>query len=192
MAMGPRARTQILATTGRDAHELSADFTEFMSAERPALVNYLTRHTATREDAEDVAQESFARLLKYENTEPGLWKPLLFRIAHNVLIDQSRRARTHRVTQHEELDEAANDIPSTEALPDECAQQAEELAALRELILALPPRCREVFLLNRIEGMTFVEIAQHLGISSRAVEKSVARALKLLRQGMGSRGPEAF
>jgi len=49
-----------------------------------------------------------------------------------------------------------------------------------------------VFLLNRIQGMSFVEVARHLGISTKGVEKHVARALKLLRQGMGEDAHGSF
>jgi RNA polymerase sigma factor (sigma-70 family) len=179
-------------TPARAKADLPTTFHGFLIEQRSLLLNFLLRRTVSREDAEDAAQESFKRLLRYQNARPSSWKPLLFRIARNIAIDQTRRAQTHLVSRHEELNEAINDIASGEALPDQCVEHEQQLGHLRTLILALPPRCREVFLLNRIQGMTFVEIGQHLGISSRAVEKHVARALKVLRQGVGGEAGDPF
>jgi len=53
--------------------------------------------------------------------------------------------------------------------------------AVRAAVLRLPPRCREVYLLNRIEDMSYTEIARHCGISVKAVEKHIGKALSLLR-----------
>jgi RNA polymerase sigma-70 factor (ECF subfamily) len=192
MAIDRKSRLAPLAPEDVAPASLGARFQQFLAEHRGVLVNFLARRTSTREDAEDAAQESFVRLLRYQATRPSLWKPLLFRIARNVAIDQSRRAQTHLSHQHEPLTEVTHAIASTEALPDQRLEQEEELAALRALILTLPPRCREVFLLNRIQCMSFVEIARHLEISTRAVEKHVARALKVLRQGIGRGGGGPF
>jgi len=167
-------------------------FNRFAAEQRALLVNFLLRHTRTREDAEDIAQESLTRLLRYEKARPSLWRPLLFRIARNVAIDEARRKQARHAGQYAELGDAVEDIPSEEAQPDQRVHDEQQLACLRELILALPPRCQEVFLLNRIQGMSFVEIARHLEISCGAVEKHIARALKLLRQGMGDRAARPF
>lgn len=167
-------------------------FEDFLSEQRDALVKFLRRRTATPQDAEDGAQESLTRLLRYQAVEPAQWKRLLYRIATNVATDQARVARTHYQTAHHDIEAAAHDVPSAEPSADERLAYQQELAVIRELILSLPPRCREVFLLNRIEGMSFLKIARHLNISAGAVERHMAKALIALRQGVGERAAGPF
>jgi RNA polymerase sigma-70 factor (ECF subfamily) len=156
--------------------------------QRSALINFLVRRTATREDAEDAAQESLSKLVRYRGAKPAAWKPLLYQIARNVAIDLSRRARTHPGAQRDETHRAyLDDYPSEEPTPEQCVERHQQLTILREAILSLPPRCREVYLLNRMQGMSFVQIARHLSISTRAVEKHVAKALVQLRDRVGKR-----
>jgi RNA polymerase sigma-70 factor (ECF subfamily) len=52
---------------------------------------------------------------------------------------------------------------------------------VRAAILALPPRCRAVYLMNRMDGLSYSEIARRCGISAKAVEKHMSRALRELR-----------
>ena len=143
---------------------------------RPALLRYFRRHLDNDSDAEDLAQEALLRLLRSpvspENTEA-----YLLRIASNLLRDRLRRDRSHCVAQHEPLDSALHDRPTEEPGSD-CVYEGRArldrfLAALDEL----PPRCRQVFLLQRYEGLTYTAIAKRLQISVSAVEKHMMRAL---------------
>ncbi len=76
---------------------------------------------------------------------------------------------------------AAAEAVSPEPSPEQHASGREALARMQAAIGQLPARCREVYLLHRIEGMTYPEIAHRSGISSKAVEKHISRALRLLR-----------
>lgn len=168
-------------------------FERFLCQEREALVKFLRTRLPTEEDAQDAAQESMARLVRYRDTEPEqVWKRLLFRIAVNVAHDQQRYARSHHVAGHvsylDTLDATSADEPSQ----DERLAQQQMLAELVEYILDLPPRCQEIFLLNRVEGMTYVQVAKHCGISLKAVEKHMTKALAVLRKRLGKRGWEAL
>ncbi len=60
------------------------------------------------------------------------------------------------------------------------------LSLLRQALFKLPERAREVYLLNRITGMSYTQIARHCGITAKTVEKHIARALQGLRQELGS------
>lgn len=76
-------------------------FDEFVRAQYRDLVNFLRHRTATEQDAEDAAQESLTRLLRYCATEPReTWKSLLYRIATNLATDQHRRAQRRQADQH--------------------------------------------------------------------------------------------
>ena len=131
------------------------------------------------DDVQDVAQESIARLLRYRDQEPPeAWTALLYRIAINVVRDRARRDR------HAPLGEASaveSDAIATDASPEQHASDLEALARVRDAILRLPPRCRAVYLMHRVEGQSYPEIARRCGISTKAVEKHMSRALRELR-----------
>ncbi|WP_245889914.1 RNA polymerase sigma factor [Fulvimonas soli] len=158
------------------------DFEVFVRGQRDTLVRLLRRRVPCEEDAQDLAQESLERLMRYRTHAPESWARLLYRIAVNALNDRLRRARARGDAQYLSLDEAALDLPSTDLDHEQQVAQRQELVLLQRALLGLPPRCREVYLLNRIEGMSYTQIAAHLGISVKAVEKHVGKALKLLRE----------
>jgi RNA polymerase sigma-70 factor (ECF subfamily) len=159
------------------------DFERFLRDQREALVCSLRQHVVHREDAEDLAQESLVRLERYRHSQPReTWKRLLYRIASNLARDLFRYDEARLRNRHDVFDEALHDQP------DEACGHEER----RVVVMGLPVRCREVYLLNRIEGMSYTEIAGHLGISNKAVEKHVSRALATLRERLGERDADTL
>jgi RNA polymerase sigma-70 factor, ECF subfamily len=71
------------------------------------------------------------------------------------------------------------------------AQASEVRDAIRDAIAALPPRTREVFLLSRERNLRYVEIAEQLGVSVKAVEANMSRALRQLREKLSPFLPSA-
>src|SRR5699024_5402924 len=150
---------------------------------RKALVLFLSSRTRTEEDAQDAAQESFVRLLRYRDTEsPESWRALLYRIAINVANDQVRWATRRRVNEHVSLDRVVSLLPAADTAMDERVIQLEELARIGAVINTLPTRTREIYLLSRVEGMKNAEIARHCAISIKTVEKHMTRALARVRK----------
>jgi RNA polymerase sigma-70 factor (ECF subfamily) len=171
---------------------LEERFEAFLRDEREALLKFLRTRLPTEEDAQDAVQESLIRMIRYRDGEPPeAWKRLLYRIAVNIANDQHRYARSHRSAGHVTMEDALDATPADEPAHDEHLMQQEELAAVVEIILTLPPRCQEIFLLNRVEGMTYVQVAETCGISLKAVEKHMTRALAALRRQLGNPGPVA-
>ncbi|MFC5524252.1 RNA polymerase sigma factor [Rhodanobacter ginsengisoli] len=158
-----------------------SDFEAFVRIQREGLVRFLRRRTPLEEDAQDLAQESLARLIRYRGHAPTAWASLLYRIAINALNDRLRRAHTHREARHTTLDSDLAELASSEPSHEQRIATQQELAVLQHVLLGLPLRCRQIYLLNRIEGMSYTEIADHCGISVKAVEKHISKALKLLR-----------
>lgn len=153
-------------------------FETFFRHERPALLKFLRQHVRSDQDAEEAAQDSFVRLLRYRDSKPmEAWRFLLYRIAANIATDRSRRAHSRRATDH--VDWNVLDLPSEDATQEQVVAQRQELALLQAAILSLPPKCRQVFLLNRIHGMSYAQIAQHCHISLKMVEKHINKAIKL-------------
>lgn len=158
------------------------DFESFFEANRPALVAFLRRRTANEADAEEIAQDSYVRLLGYgygDSRPPPVWRALLYRIASNLAVSHFRMRSTRRLDRQQGLDglELVSDSPSQERVV--AAQQ--ELLLVRQALTALPPKCRKVFMLSRAHHKSYPEIAQLCGISVKMVEKHISKALGALR-----------
>jgi RNA polymerase sigma-70 factor (ECF subfamily) len=79
------------------------------------------------------------------------------------------------------MDSGPRAVASRASPVDERLIQRQNLAAAAATIRALPPRCRDAFLLNRFESLTYRQIAARLGVSVSMVEKYVAEALRQLK-----------
>ncbi|WP_158549340.1 RNA polymerase sigma factor [Lysobacter silvisoli] len=144
---------------------------------RPALLRYFRRHLAQQaEDAEDLAQETLVRLARAQ-VQPDNAEAYALRIASNLLRDRYRRDRSHHAERHEPLDAGLDELPSEEPGSDHVYASKERLERLLSALDELSPRCRQVFLLQRYEGMTYTAIARQLQVSVSAVEKHMMRAL---------------
>ncbi|MBK5006084.1 sigma-70 family RNA polymerase sigma factor [Pseudomonas sp. S32] len=148
------------------------------------LLLSLGRRTGCIQLAQDVLHDAFIRyLLADRQTHIEQPNAYLRRVAQSVLIDHFRHtARFCSLDEPEGLAVAGESLsehftPSPEHLLD----MRQRLEALQRIIDHLPPRCREVFWLARIEGHKRVDIARILGVSVTAVEKHLVRALLDLR-----------
>lgn len=162
------------------------EFEAFFLEHRPALVTFLRRKAFNEADAEDIAQESYMRLLGYgygDSRHPAVWRSLLYRIAHNLAISQYRASRRYEGRFESAMDpaELASGLPCQERVIAAC----QDLALVRRALDQMTPKCRRVFLLSRAEGKTYPEIAGVCGISVKMVEKYMTRALGILRRAVG-------
>jgi RNA polymerase sigma factor (sigma-70 family) len=132
-----------------------------------ALRRRLRARVGSTDEANEILHDAFARLLGAHPfsrvRDPDAF---LNRIVCNLLIDRSRRRGTRPA--HVAID----DHPNLAIAPDQ--GQAIELeqmrARYRQVLASLPPRMREVFVLHRVEGLSYKEIAERLDISVRTVE----------------------
>lgn len=151
---------------------------------RAELLRILRARLKCEQDAEDLAQEAYARLLRYEGQHSGEeLRRMLFRIASNLLTDHWRSASVRGPDTHLSIDELdlEGDSPALEHL----AASDQLLARLEERILSMPEKRRTVFVLSRIEGLSNAQIARHCGISIKTVEKHIAMALGECRAEVG-------
>jgi RNA polymerase sigma-70 factor (ECF subfamily) len=151
---------------------------------RAELVGYLQRRGQPLDDAEDLVQEAFARFHRAgHRAEDADARPLLFVISKNLMKDlwkATNRERARVVGQ--DVDVAAwESAPSEAPAADRSSIAREELAGVAEAIRALPPRCRDAFLLHRFENLSYRQIAERLGVSVSMVEKHLAEALRRLK-----------
>lgn len=157
---------------------------EVIRRHHDSLINYLRRRLRAPEDAHDVAQEAYVRMMQYEGSrEIQSPSSLLFRIAINVANDFARADQSRRVNDQCRIDdfEIASQEPSAEREIGAC----EDLALLVDAIKHLPPKCQQVFLLSRVRHMTYPEIARHCGISVKMVEKHISHALAICLRKVG-------
>lgn len=140
------------------------------------------RRAPTREDAEDAVQEAFLRLSQFESSAiVRNEKAFLVRASKNRILDDLRKARVRQHKRGFVLQESSSNFQSPQ---DEAMMQRERLKRIEALIATMPRKTRDVFVLHRIEGLTYAEIAQRTGVSVSAVEKSIARAMLILVQGL--------
>lgn len=156
-------------------------FDDFVRAQYRALVGFLSRRNSV-EDAEEIAQESIISLMGYrEKGQVSDWQPLLYRIAINHAHKRARRDAPHRNGQAVDADAIADDAPT----PEEEAERAQRAERLQAAILALPPKCRRVYLLRHGYGLSHAQIANRCGISTKTVEKHLVTAVLHLQRKVG-------
>jgi RNA polymerase sigma-70 factor (ECF subfamily) len=152
-----------------------SEFARFFEVEWPRLKRYLRRHVGS-EDAEDVAQEAFTRLYARE-ADARSPSGYLYQTARNLVIDGKRRARRAQavVVESAPMETIADPRPS----PEEEADWRQRLSQASALFEQMTPKCRRVFLLRVMEGCSYAEIAQRLGMTPIAVEKQLLRAFEI-------------
>lgn len=129
-------------------------------------------------DAADASQETYMRMVAaLSRTSIEHPSALLFRIATNVALRMRNRGRLERTLFAATCEAELAEIADGYALPERQAIARQELRRLADAIDELPPRCREVFLLSRLDGLANGEIALRLGISRNMVEKHIIKAL---------------
>lgn len=177
------AKTQPTATA---AHPESprVTFAEFVERHHVELVRFLRSRVHSEDDALDLAQECYTRLLRYrDDHDAASLQFLLFRIARNLLTDSWRT----RKAQHQDAHVPVDDLELEAAQPTQLdlVHGEQQMAALKRVIHRLPPRCQAVFVFSRIDGLSHNDIARRCGISTRAVEKHITKALAACRAALG-------
>lgn len=126
-----------------------------------------------------MVQDVFARMVARDSSEPvEHLGGYVMKTASSVLADRARLRATHGAGLHVPLDAELHGEDEIDPARIFSARQA--LHAATVALLGLPERTRTVFVLRRLEGQAFREIASHLGISVSAVEKHLVRAIKHL------------
>lgn len=143
------------------------------------LVKLVTRRTRGYADAEDLLHSAFVRLEGYK-TDHEVQNPdaFLVRTAVNIAIDAHRHDKLWDFSRDGECTRCSDGAP----LQDEVLAARERLVRVNAGLAKLPARTREIFLLHRLEGLKYRELAARYGISQSAVEKHMARAMLFLTE----------
>jgi len=156
-------------------------------SKRVELVRFFTARTSSASEAEDIVQEMWIKLAAIDDASVENAAGLLYRLGTNVMLDRARTRRrssvrddayyeTFRSGPRGGEDEA--DAPAPEAVID----AKKRIAQLAKLVDQMPPQRRRVFVLHKLEGRSYAEVAASLGVSRSAVEKHMIAALKQIAE----------
>src|SRR3954469_17830957 len=152
----------------------------------PMLTRFLQRNWRNEAEISDLRQEAYARV--YEAASRGLplqTKPFLFQTARNLMIDRLRKQNVVSLETMAEFDwlNVSDDKPSSEAY----VSARQELRLLQAALDDLPPRCRQIVVMRKVDGLSQKEVAKRMGITVETVENQVAKGMRLLAQALDGR-----
>jgi RNA polymerase sigma-70 factor (ECF subfamily) len=154
-----------------------------------ALKRYLRRFVASREAADDLAQEAFLRAFAAESDHLiEAPKAFLFKVARNLALNELSRRASVAIEPLGDFESQAVLEDSSQAAADDIVDGRERIRLLACAIAALPPQCAKVFILRKMQGLSQKEIAVRLDISVRTVENHVALGLSRCRAYMREHG----
>jgi RNA polymerase sigma factor (sigma-70 family) len=145
-----------------------------------ALRKFLVRRHVNQEDVADIVQETYYRVLNSGDVEmihhP---KAFLFQVANNVARNAAKHRRSGVEGDAADIDDI--EVNDQSPSPYRWLKAEQQLGVVRAALEELAPKCREVFVLNRFENLTYADIAAELDLSVSMIEKYVSQALTHLR-----------
>jgi len=165
-------------------------FTDEVHPHDAQLKAYLRGSFPAVRDVDDIAQESYLRVWKARAVHPiQSAKAFLFQVARNLALNLVERERASPV-------QAIGDLVALPVLNDEpdaasTVGRNEKLRLLVDALVELPPRCREITVLRKLEGVPQREVARRLRISERTVEEQVSRGVKRCEAYLRSHGVQS-
>ena len=144
------------------------------------LIGFLRTRLHSEQEAKEVAQESYARLLHLDQPETlSFLRAYLFKTAANLAIDRLRHRSTLRSTQAQlQAFYELRDQPT----PEELTSSIQEAALASRYLQELPEPCRRAFFLYRVQEMSLAEVAVHMGVSERMIRYYVVQAMSHCRE----------
>ena len=157
-------------------------FEKLFFAFYPGMLRYAGSLVRKNEIAEEVVQDVFYNVWKNRESIriTQSWKAYLYRAVYNNSMMYLRKIRREFSLEDELFPEKEGGTPN----PLQELEYQEVAAMVSDTIGSLPDRTREIFLLNRQEGLKYREIAEKLSISIKTVEANMGRALSALRNSM--------
>lgn len=145
----------------------------------PVLTSFIRSNWRIAEDVFELRQDIYERVLAGARQElPANTKAFMFTVARNHLINQAVRAR---IVSFDLVADLESEVPVTDLFAAERYLDArDQLRRAKDGLDALPPRCREVVLLRKIEGLTTKEAAERLGVGVDTVERQLTMGMRAL------------
>jgi RNA polymerase sigma-70 factor (ECF subfamily) len=145
----------------------------------PALTSFIRSNWRISDDVVELRQDIYERLLAGVRLElPTNTKAFVFAVARNHLINQAVRSR---IVSFELVADLENDTEATDLFATERHLDArDQLRRARDGLESLPPRCREVVRLRKVEGLTTKEAAERLGVGVDTIERQLTMGMRAL------------
>lgn len=177
---------------GQLMHRLAAGDIEalgpLVESYKDDMTNYLTRLTGSRERGEELAQETFLRLLRMAPgyREEGKFSALLYRIATNLARSEARRSRRWRLNLQRFSADLAGGGDGAASGPEDVLLRSEARELVSGALSSLPMRYRVPLTLFAIEGWSYRQIADLLEVREGTVKSRIARGRQRLRRALAS------
>lgn len=153
------------------------------------LVSYITTYTHDKIQSEDIVQHAFIRFWedrsKLDDTKSP--KSYLYAIAYNRYIDNVKKAK-----KQEKLLSQIWERALVERIEEDSDALEKRIQKMKQVIDSLPPKCREIIMLNKIQGVKYKEIADQMGISVKTVESQMRIAFTKIREAFKEDDPLLF
>jgi RNA polymerase sigma factor (sigma-70 family) len=159
-------------------------FAEHLLVHEPQLRAWLQSRFSSNVPVNDIIQESYLRVLRSRQTEPvNAPKAFLFATARNLALNAARSAKVRGEHVSDPLDET--ELLDESANVHETVAHYEELEILTKAIQSLPDRCRQIFTLRKVYGLSQADIARKLDLSPRTVNAQLAIGLNKCAEFVG-------
>nr|WP_255432066.1 MULTISPECIES: sigma-70 family RNA polymerase sigma factor [unclassified Pantoea] len=156
-----------------DSDGSRARFVQVFQSQRARMEALISRRVGCRATASDLVQELFLRFWRRPEVKVEALDTYLLRCAGNLAIDHLRSEGSR-----ERLAEASQPLDDDAPAPEQALEADHDLQRIEAALRALPERTRQIFLLNRIHGCKYGEIAKAMQLSQSSVEKHMMRALE--------------
>nr|WP_268799692.1 RNA polymerase sigma factor [Pseudomonas sp. BSw22131] len=165
-----------------------AHFLQVFLSQRLQMEALVSRRVGCRATAADLVQDLFVRFWRRPLVQVEELSTYLLRCAGNIAIDHLRNEGT-RARLSEECMTQPNDVVDDQ--PHAALEAGNDLRHVEAALRGLPEKTRQIFLLNRIHGRKYAEIAKVMGLSQSAVEKHMMRALQACKASLAHDAPPA-
>lgn len=167
--MNREKRAIIMAWVGREIMPHEADVRAWL------------RRTLDPDDLEDVIQDTYCQIAALKGVgHIASGRAYFFTAARSIVLMRLRRARVVSIESILEIEDT--DIAMDEPTPERVVAARRELERVQRFIEELPDRCREIFELRKVDGLSQREVAERLGVTESVVENNVGRGMKLILQ----------
>lgn len=153
-----------------------------------ALHGFLRRRVGHAWDVQDLAQETYMRMLRIDDKRAEAIadpRAYLFTVASNLVKEHALLQK--RSARNVDIALVLPDLESPHGSAEDATERELRRQRLSESLDRLPPRCKAVLLMQHRDGMSYEEIAKHFGVSSHMVKKYVVRALMLCRNDLANK-----
>lgn len=156
----------------------SALVSQLFHSHSSGLLRYIKHKLGRADIAEDIAQNAFVRIQQMQNPE-RLENPqaYLYKTATNLVIDQARHEQ-HRYNYQQDL---TSDEACALENPERKLGAERQIELIKEALARLPDNCQRAFLMHRLQGKSYSDIASELSVSVSSVEKYICRAFLACR-----------